>query len=39
MCMLVYDLAYKFSEIFGFAIIFEELYLRAQIELDKKLGH
>ena len=39
MCMLVYGLAYKFSEIFGFAIIFKELYLRAQMELDKKLGH
>ena len=30
---------YEISKIFGFVVVFNELYLEAQKELDKVLGH
>ena len=32
-------ISYEISKIFGFVVVFNELYLEAQKELDKVLGH
>ena len=37
--LITIDFGDKFSDFFGFVIIFSELFLRAQLELRKKLGH